>query len=144
MACFHQAILSFWNVSALDRLVGCDDHSRGGGRASDQLKSGDVAVVLEQALAGADYERVDHQQVFVDQAVGDERTNQLAAAHDHEVAARIFFEPGHGCGASLCTSVEFGHSSLVAELLEATNFRALLSPSLNGPPLAFQEPSISS
>jgi len=33
-----------------------------------------------------------------------------------------------------CSSVEFGQSSLVAGLLEATYLRALFSASLNGPP----------
>jgi len=44
-------------------------------------------------------------------------------------------------GMSPRSRVEFGQSSLVAGLLEATYLRALLSASLNGPPLAFQEAS---
>jgi hypothetical protein len=47
-------------------------------------------------------------------------------------------------GISPCRRVEFGHSSLVAELVEATCFRAELSASLYGPPWAFQEASMSS
>src|SRR5207244_11040503 len=42
-------------------------------------------------------------------------------------------------GMSPCSRVEFGQSSLVAGLLEATYFGMVLSASLNGPPRAFQE-----
>ena len=44
-------------------------------------------------------------------------------------------------GTSPCSRVEFGQSSLVAGLLEATYLGTLLSASLNGPPRAFQEAS---
>lgn len=41
----------------LDRLIGREDHLRGGGGAAAQLQLGDVVVMLEQALAGAEHER---------------------------------------------------------------------------------------
>jgi hypothetical protein len=44
-------------------------------------------------------------------------------------------------GTSPASSVEFGHASLAAGLLEATYLPAWLSASLNGPPWAFQEAS---
>jgi hypothetical protein len=102
----------------LARLGGREGHAGGGGGAVAESQLGEMVVVVEQAPAAAEHEWVDHQQVFVDQTVGHQRADQLAAAHDHEVAA-----------------VELGQSSFVSELLEATYLGALLSASLNGPPL---------
>lgn len=59
-----------WYCEALARLVGREDHAGGGGDGVEESQVGDVVVVIEQALAGAEHERVDHQQVLVDEPVG--------------------------------------------------------------------------
>src|SRR5438105_1726526 len=62
----------------LDWLVGRDDHTGGSSAAAEEPQLDDLVVVIEQALAGAEHERVDHQQVFVDQPVREQRADQLA------------------------------------------------------------------
>jgi len=57
------------------RSGGREDHAGGWGGAADEPQLGDVVVLLEQALARAEDERVDHQQVLVDQSMREQRTD---------------------------------------------------------------------
>jgi hypothetical protein len=50
----------------------------------------------EEAASGAQHQWVDHQRVLVDQIGNEERTDQYAAAHDHECRVDAFLEVRYG------------------------------------------------
>lgn len=44
----------------------------------------DLVIVVEQTLAGAENQRVDHQEELVDEVVRQQGPDQLGASHHHE------------------------------------------------------------
>lgn len=65
---------------------GGDDAGRRGPRVSE-LEEGTWAAVIEEALPIAENERMDKQDELIDEPLGEELTDDLAAAQDHDVLA---------------------------------------------------------
>ena len=59
-------------------------------------RNGAVGTLVEQALPRTEHERMDQQHDPVDQPVRQQRANELAAAQDHDVVARLLTQPGDG------------------------------------------------
>src|SRR6266487_5261607 len=79
--------------------VGREDRARGRHLAVDELqRPRPAAAVPEDALAGAQDDRVDHQPELVDKVVLYQRLHQLRAAEHVQIAAVLLLQRGHGLG----------------------------------------------
>lgn len=103
-----------------------------------------MIVVFEELLTGAEDERMNHQQVRVDQCVRQQRANHRPLPMITRSPGSVCFSSATLAGMSPCTTVEFGQPSVVAKLVETTYFGAVLSASFYGPPRTFQLVSICS
>src|SRR5919106_1864307 len=74
--------------------IGGDDDAGGRWGRADQVEGGGGEAVGEQAVSGAQDERMDREQVLVDEAERAQRLDQRTAAHDVEVVAWALLELG--------------------------------------------------
>src|SRR6266568_6862847 len=73
------------------------DYDTGGCRLSaDEPESGECTAVGEEAAPRSQNQGVDQEHVLVDEVAPHQRLDQLSAAEDHEILARLLFEPCHG------------------------------------------------
>src|SRR5712691_8877187 len=73
------------------------DYDAGARRLSaDESESGECTAVGEEAAPRSQNQRVDQEHVLVDEVAPHQRLDQLSAAEDHEIHARLLLEPGHG------------------------------------------------
>src|SRR5829696_5265152 len=75
-------------ILAVRRSVGEVDHARAEDLRVHQLQRLLLAPLLEEALASANLDRVDHEPQFVQEVLGQQRPYQGAAAGDRDVLAR--------------------------------------------------------
>ena len=81
---------------------------------------GRAAAIRKQAAACAEHEGVDHQQLLIDQVGGHQRSDQFPLPMITKLPLDACLSSATLAGTSPSKSVEFGHSSLVARLCEAT------------------------
>ncbi len=66
------------------------DHDTGGRRLNaDEPESGECTAVGEEAAPRSQNQRVDQEHVLVDEVAPHQRLDQLSAAEDHEIPARL-------------------------------------------------------
>jgi len=82
--------------SRFGQLIG-RDHDAGGRRPGvDEPESGECTAAGEEAAPRSQNQRVDQEHLLVDEVAPHQRLDQLSAAQDHEILARLLLEPGHG------------------------------------------------
>ena len=87
------------------------------------------AVVLEDALAAAEHERIDHQPVLVHQVVPDQRAHELRAPDHVDIAAVRLLQRRDGFGHGPASRVELCQPSGSVSVVEATYFGFVFSGS---------------
>ena len=85
------------------------------------------AAVREQPVPRPEHERMDHQQVLVDQAGRHQRSDQVAAAEDRQRSVGLLLEVGHRAAASPSSRIEFSHGSGSLSVRDAMYFELFVS-----------------
>ena len=84
-----------WGVALAPGDFGAFSHHLLVGHALHEAERRAVRVVGEQPPPSPQHQRVDQQEVHVDEAVAHQRLQEFAAAHHDHVLARLLLEPGH-------------------------------------------------